>query len=236
MHDRWSFILWGECGFLFRLNKAQMLMRFARRFSLHRVTLIPVLALSLCSSAFASSVSQEFVNVDASDPRVPDTDDIMQSKLDVDSMFQPVPASLGNFELSASGMALAKREGRDGPFTDAELKLRGSVMQDEGTYLRFNATGTVVVDGNETYNLLDAEGTVIFFKHTRGDSIVGLLHIAGKNVLDGKGNDLEKFRLRAHVIDNSADNTWRVIASPAGKLGDNIMLVNMDGTIKGIQS
>jgi hypothetical protein len=211
-------------------------MRFCRLLSLHfRVMIIPVLALSLCSSAFASSVSPDSTAA-ASDSRVLGSDDTMQGKLEIDSMFQPVPSSLENFDLSAAGMALAKREGRDGPFTDAVLKLQGSVMQDEGTYLRFHATGTVEVDGDQTYNVLDAEGTVIFFKHPRGDSIVGLLHIAGKHVLDGEGNDVEKFRLRAHVMDHSDDNTWRVTVSPAGKLGDNIMLVNMDGTIKGIQN
>ena len=209
-------------------------MRFSRQASLRvRVMLIPVLALFLCSSAFASSVSPE---VEASDSRVLGSEQTMQDKLDIDSMFQPVPSSLENFDLYASGMALAKREGRDGPFTDAELRIRGSAMQDEGTFLRFHAIGTVEVDGDRTYNVPDAEGTVIFFKQARGDSIVGLLHIAGKQVFDEEGNDLGKFRLRAHVMDHSDDNTWRVIMSPAGQLGDNILLANMDGTIKGAQS
>lgn len=205
-----------------------------RRFSHATMIIIPTLALTLFSSAFAlpDPVSDDRI-LDVpfeSAGAVTET----QASVNVDSMLKPVPASLESFELSASGMALVKREGRDGPFTDSELALRGSVMQDEDNYLRFHATGNVTIGTGQTYEILDAEGTVIFFTHPRGDSIVGLMHIASNQVQDESGNNLD-FKMRAHVMDHTDDDTWSISVSPAGRLGD-VMLVNVDGLIKGIQA
>ncbi|HKU49035.1 MAG TPA: hypothetical protein VJP79_03710 [Nitrososphaera sp.] len=150
------------------------------------------------------------------------------------SMLQPVPSSLDNFELSVEGIALTKRDGRDGPFADAKVDLHATILREEGNHLRFQATGTVDVDGDGEYDIVDAQGIVIFFKTLRGEAVTGLVHIVGKHAVDEHGNDLGKFRLRALVIDSAKDDTWRVIVFPAGRLGGHIMLVNMGGTITGI--
>jgi hypothetical protein len=204
-----------------------------RRYSHVTMMIIPALALTLFSSAFAlPDRASDEGNLDVPVKFAGDDTGTL-ANVGVDSMLQPVPASLESFELSASGMALVKREGRDGPFTDAELALRGSVMQAEENYLRFHATGNVTIGRGQTYEILDAEGTVVFFKHPRGDSIVGLMHIASDQVQDEAGNSLD-FKMRAHVMDHPDDYTWSISVSPAGSLGD-VMLVNVDGLIKGMQ-
>ena len=150
------------------------------------------------------------------------------------SMFQPVPSALDDFELSAEGLALAKRDGRDGPLTDAEIELRATVIREEGNHFRFYATGTVDIDDGDEYDVIDAQGIIIFFKNPRGKSVAGLLHIVGKNVVDESGNELGKFRLRALVLDDPDNDTWRIVVFPSGKLGKNFLLVNMAGSISGI--
>jgi hypothetical protein len=150
------------------------------------------------------------------------------------SMFQPVPSALDDFELSAEGSALTKRDGRDGPLTDAEINLRATVIREEGNHFRFYATGTVELDDGEEFDIVDAQGIIIFFKNLRGHSIAGLLHIVGKHAVDEAGNDLGKFRLRALVMGDPDDDTWRIVVFPSGKLGKQILLVNMVGTINGI--
>ncbi|MGI0037483.1 MAG: hypothetical protein ACRD99_03915, partial [Nitrososphaera sp.] len=150
------------------------------------------------------------------------------------SMFQPVPSALDDFELSAEGSALTKRDGRDGPLTDAEINLRALVLREEGNHFRFYATGTVELDDSEEYDIVDAQGIIIFFKNPRGKSIAGLLHIVGKHAIDEAGNDLGKFRLRALVLDDPDNDTWRIVVFPSGKLGKNIILFNMVGSISGI--
>lgn len=149
------------------------------------------------------------------------------------SMLRPVPTSLENFKLSADGMAISERDGRDGPLVDAEVDLRASVLRNEGNHFRFLASGTVDIDGDE-YDIVDAQGIIIFFKNLRGHSVSGLLHIVGKHAFDEDGSDLGKFRLRALVLGTTEENTWKLVVFPAGRLGQNIMLVNMDGTITGL--
>ena len=102
-----------------------------------------------------------------------------ESESEKGSMLQPVPSSLDNFELSVKGIALAKRDGRDGPFADAEVNLHATILREEGNHLRFQATGTVDVDSDGEYDIVDAQGIVIFFKNLRGQSVTGLMHIVG---------------------------------------------------------
>ncbi|MGI0034780.1 MAG: hypothetical protein ACRD98_02785 [Nitrososphaera sp.] len=149
------------------------------------------------------------------------------------SMLRRVPSSLNSFELVADGIALAKRDGRDGPFTDASLEIRAIFEREEGNHFRFHATGTVELEDNGEYDIVDAKGIIIFFKNLRGSkSVAGLLHIGG-SAIDEDGNNVGKFRLRALVL-GEEDNEWRVIVFPAAKLGPHIRLVNMDGTITGL--
>jgi len=165
-----------------------------------------------------------------------DENDKDDRKKKLHPLLQPVPSSLESFELVAEGVALAKRDGRDGPFTDASLNIRGFTEREEGNHFRFHATGSVdLADGGE-YDIVDAKGIIIFFKNARGaNHVAGLLHIVGKTVVDEDGNDIGKFKLRAWVLgqENGSD-TWRIIVFPAGKLGPHIMLINMDGTITGL--
>ena len=152
---------------------------------------------------------------------------------DKPSMLRRVPTSLNSFELEADGVALAKRDGRDGPFMDASLEIRASFEREEGNHFRFHATGTVELEDNGTYDIVDAKGIIIFFKNLRGSKFVaGLLHIVG-TAIDEDGDSLGKFRLRALVL-GEADNEWRIIVFPAAKLGPHIRLINMEGTITGL--
>jgi hypothetical protein len=146
------------------------------------------------------------------------------------SMLQPVPAAFDEFELTADGSALEKRDGKDGPLTDAEIKLRASVIREEGNHFRFYATGTVEINDDE-YDIVDSQGIIIFFKNPRGKSILGLVHIAGKHAVDEDGNDLGKFRLRALVTGGLQHDKWNIMVYPAGKLGKEILLLNMQGSI-----
>ncbi|MCI0563162.1 MAG: hypothetical protein MN733_32185 [Nitrososphaera sp.] len=149
------------------------------------------------------------------------------------SMLKPIPQSLSSFELVAEGTSMAKREGRDGPFNDASLEIRADLDRAEGNHFRFHASGQVEL-GEDEYDIVDAQGIIIFFKNLRGaKSVAGLLHIVGKTVIDEDGNDLGKFRLRALVIGQDEDK-WRVIVFPAAKLGPHIRLINMEGTITGL--
>ncbi|HKX82510.1 MAG TPA: hypothetical protein VJL54_09675 [Nitrososphaera sp.] len=149
-------------------------------------------------------------------------------------MLKPVPAALGDFELAANGTAIAKRDGRDGPFTDASLVLQATVIREEGNHLRFHATGTVELKGEGEYDIIDAKGIIIFFKNPRGNAVSGLIHIAGKHAVDQDGSDLGKFKLRALVLGQLTDSSWKIIVFPSGKLGKEFLLVNMSGKIDGI--
>jgi hypothetical protein len=150
---------------------------------------------------------------------------------EVASMLQSVPASLHDFELSANGLALTKRDGRDGPFTEADVRLRATVTLEDEKYSLFHATGRVQLSDGRIFNITDTQGAMIFFKESRGGSIAGLLNIAGRHAVDDDGNDLGKFRLRALIIDSSDQESWKIAVSPSAKIGKHILLVNMDGTV-----
>lgn len=152
---------------------------------------------------------------------------------DSDSMLQPVPASLKEFVLTADGTSVTKREGRDGPFVDADVHLQGSITAEDDEYSRFEASGNVVLGDGRKFNISEAEGTIIFFKDARGNSIAGLMNMISKQTVDDSGNDAGRFRLRAFIMDDSSDNTWQISVSPSGKIGKSILLVGMDGTISG---
>ena len=147
------------------------------------------------------------------------------------SMFQPVPASLGSFNLSADGMAITKRDGRDGPLTDASINISASVVTKEAEYSRFRADGIIELADQHKIAISEAQGTILFFKDTRGNSIAGLVNIVSMHSIDENGNDLGKLRLRALVNDSSDGDSWPISVHPPGRIGDNSLLVSLDGTI-----
>ena len=147
------------------------------------------------------------------------------------SMFQPVPASLGSFDLSAEGMTITKRDGRDGPLTDASINISASVVTKEAEYSRFQAEGTIELVNQRKIAISEAQGTILFFKDTRGNSIVGLVNIVSMHSIDENGNDLGRMRLRALVNDSTDGDSWPISVHPSGRIGDDILLVSMNGTI-----
>ena len=147
------------------------------------------------------------------------------------SMFRAVPASLESFDLSAEGMAITKREGRDGPLADASINISASVVTKEVEYSRFQADGTIELANQRKIAISEAQGTILFFKDTRGNSIVGLVNIVSMHSIDENGNDLGKMRLRVLVNDRTNGDSWPITVHPSGRIGDNILLVSMDGTI-----
>ena len=116
---------------------------------------------------------------------------------------------------------------------DAVIRLQGLITTEKEEYSRFNASGTVELEDGRRFSISNAEGTIIFFKDPRGNSIVGLMNIIGNQADDGSGNDAGRFRLRAFIMDGSSDGTWQITVSPSGKIGKSILLVGMDGTITG---
>jgi hypothetical protein len=147
------------------------------------------------------------------------------------SMFQPVPASLRSFQLDAEGMAVTKRDGRDGPLTDASMNITASVVDENAEYSRFLAAGTIVLANQQRFDIAEAQGTIVFFKDTRGNSIAGLVNIISNHSIDESGNDLGRLRLRAVVIESNDGNSWPIAVHPSGRIGDQILLVSTEGTI-----
>jgi hypothetical protein len=179
--------------------------------------LIASLALLVNPIAFAESIADE--------------ESDSESRADSTSMFRPVPASLRSFELAAEGTAITKRDGRDGPFIDASINITASAVQEEAEYSRFQAAGAVVLANQKKFDISGAHGTIVFFKDTRGDSIVGMVNIISKHSIDENGNDFGKLRLRALVYDSADGGSWPIAIQPSGRIGHQILLVSTGGTI-----
>jgi hypothetical protein len=182
------------------------------------LTVLTSILVYACTSASAESIPI-------------DEESSLTSNAESTSMFQPVPASLSSFEITAEGMSITKRDGRDGPLTDASINISGSVVTEEADYSRFKAAGTIVLADQQKLEITEMQGTILFFKDTRGNSIAGLVNIVGNHSLDENGNDLGKLRLRALVFDGVQSESWPITVHPSGRIGDQLLLVGMDGTI-----